>query len=126
MSMEIPDLPGFVDYYGMKVSSLGEDGDMVILGHHLNTYALAAFTAYSVNTLGLQDIYDGLVADPGPTAAEAIKHGWASLKPTCDNADDEDHEDDCYECIEIEESGWWMEIGEKEFPNTFPVTYFTP
>jgi hypothetical protein len=125
MSVEIPELSGFTEIYGMRVSTIGEDGDMVILGHHETAYALAAFTGYSVDTLGLSDIYDGLQPDPGPTATKAIKRGWASLKTACDEFGEDEHDPDCYECIEISECSWYLEIGEKEHPNSFPVTYFT-
>jgi hypothetical protein len=123
---EMPDLAGFEDFYGMKVSAIGDDGDLIILGHHNPTYALAAFTAYSVNVLGLSDIYDGHCADPGPTAAAAICHKRASLLTECDEARESDHDlEDCSLCAEIADHLWYLEIGEQEQPNTFPVTYFT-
>jgi hypothetical protein len=124
-AVEIPELSGFTEVYGMKISMIGEDGDMVILGHHATIYALAAFNGYAVDVVGLDDVYDGLVADPGPTAVKAIKQGWASLKTTCDEFREDEHDPDCSECIEISECSWWMEIGEHQHPNSFPVTYFT-
>lgn len=124
MSAAIPELGGFGTRYGVRVSAIGEDGDMVILGHVEPRRALAAFNSYCRVVIGLTDIYDGLVGTPVPMALKAISHGWASLVTACDEAGEEDHEEDCYQCIEISESLWWMEIGEKERPNAFPVTYF--
>lgn len=125
MSAVTPELSGFTEIYGIKVSALGEDGDLIALGHHKPIYALAAFTGYAVDVMGLQDVYDGLVDDPGPKVTAATKHGWATLKTACDEAGEDDHDDDCYECIEISEFSWYIEVGEKEVPGAFPVTYFT-
>ncbi len=125
MSAEIPELSGFQEIYGIKVSAIGEDGDLIALGHHKTLYALAAFTGYAVDVMGLQDLYDGSTDDPGSKASAAIKQGWAGLVTACDEAGEEDHQDDCCECIEIREHAWYLEVGDKEVPNSFPVTYFT-
>lgn len=125
MAAAIPQLQGFETRYGVPVSAIGEDGDMIILGHVDKRRALAAFNSYCRVVIGLADIYDGLAGTPVPMALKAISQGWASLREQCDSAGDDDHPDDCDECIEISEHSWYIEVGDKERPNSFPVTYFT-
>ncbi|MFJ3601864.1 hypothetical protein ACIPVA_03615 [Streptomyces anulatus] len=65
-------------YYGIPVAYIGEDGDMVALGHHTHRRALAAFNAHARQHCGLTNIAD----DPQAIAQwwlEAVSPGWATF-----------------------------------------------
>lgn len=140
MSKEIPDLPGFEEHYGIRICTIGEDGDLVALGHWDLRHALAAFNSYARRVIGLTDLLEG---DGGPLpdddseplsqewkgALGRIDVTWARLMTECDEADEEEHEDDCYECSDIKEhvtsGSWWLSCdGRPDSPNTFPVMHY--
>jgi hypothetical protein len=45
-------------HYGIRVSTVGEDGDMIALGHHSNLRTLAAFNRHMRVFLGLANLAD--------------------------------------------------------------------
>jgi len=97
-------------HYGIKVSHIGEDGDLIALGHHRPLRALAAFNRHMRVFLGL----DNLADDRSATAADwlpALQQKHAVFRtPDPEN--------------EFEDPEWswvadWCEAGE---PNARPVT----
>jgi hypothetical protein len=55
-------------HYGIKVSHIGEDGDLIALGHHSDLRTLAAFNRHMRVFLGLANLAD----DRSSTAAEWV------------------------------------------------------
>lgn len=106
-----PDLPGFTEIYGVKVCVLGEDGNLVALGHHEPKRALAAFARYSRVYL------DRLETDPGERLTDRIIRMWATNQAQCD-------EGDCGGRCEICTSDWWLTWGKTPTPGAFPITVF--
>lgn len=45
-------------HYGIKVAHIGDDGDMICLGHHSDRRTLAAFNRHSRTFLGLANLAD--------------------------------------------------------------------
>ena len=120
-TVTIPDLDGFTTHYGIRVSDIGEDGDLIILGHHDKRRALAALNRHARKVWGLQDLLDGGWGRR-PVIGE-ITVDWATLKERCDLHDD--HDKDCGECAQIAEGPWWIECGAHPAPNSFPVMYWS-
>lgn len=56
-------------HYGITVCHIGEDGDMLALGHHDPRRALAAFNRHARTVLGLANYLD----DRSAVAAEALE-----------------------------------------------------
>lgn len=56
----IPDLKGFETYYGLKVSDIGEDGNVLILGHHHHDplRVVAALNRHARTFWGLRNLID--------------------------------------------------------------------
>lgn len=79
----IPDLAGFTVCYGVPVSSIGEDGDLVALGHYPPHRALAAFNRYSRTVIGLKDITDGGYVSDMTALLKAMEPKWAVQRQHC-------------------------------------------
>lgn len=131
-TIQLPDLDGFVEHYGVKVALIGEDGDWAVaLGHVEPRRALAAFNRMARVDLGWRDFL-GEFHSYGDVdeALSAIKQTWAALKTECDyypGCGGPDHaEDSCTECREIRAAGWWLDWDDKvtaDTPGAFPITY---
>lgn len=83
-------------HYGIPVSSLGEDGDLIALGHHDDDKALEAFRAHT-----------GLALDD-----ERITCGWACFYKPQPGSDEWE-----------EEYSWVAEPATADIPGALPVTY---
>jgi hypothetical protein len=119
-SATIPDLPDFETYYGVQVSDIGEDGDVIILGHHDKRRALAALNRHARTFWGLTNLYDG--ATTVSPAVDNLRERWAVLLTKCENADGPDHEGRCYRCEDIASSSWWIDYSADETASgAFPV-----
>lgn len=132
MPENIPDLAGFEEHFGIKVSCFGEDGDLVALGHHDPRRALAAFNRYTKSLIGLPDLLDGTAMrspEGWKAAAARVKPAWAYMIGNCDAGGEPDHDEgECPECEEIQQFGWYMTITHETnqgLPGTFPVTLYT-
>lgn len=101
-----PDLPGFETHYGCRVSVVGEDGEMIILGHAGKLRTLAAFNAYSRRTVGLKDISDGIRPADMAQYIEGISHRWATTE---DGSNDYD---------------WVMQTYKTCLIGAFPITIY--
>lgn len=116
----IPDLKGFETHYGMRVSDIGEDGNVVILGHHDKRRALAALNRHARTFWGLPDLYDGrLPMFRESPAVDHLRDCWATLVKNCG---DPGHAADCFRCRELAEADWWIDYSANETdPDAFPV-----
>ncbi|BEL07866.1 hypothetical protein Q0Z83_060570 [Actinoplanes sichuanensis] len=122
-SQLLPDLEGFEEFFGIKVSTLGEDGGMVALGHHEPKRALAAFNAYA-KSLGFTDLDDfSSFGGDWAKALDRIRTGQAVLRKQCEYAGRKDHETNCSECAQMSQFPWWMDCSPTvDDVDTFPVT----
>jgi hypothetical protein len=108
---EIPALAGSETYYGVTLSDVGDDGDVVILGHgHDPMRLIAALNRHAREYWGFVNLLD----DKSMTVADLagdFSETWAYL--TADNTD---------------EYGWYMEWNVNPLmPNgSFPVTMWRP
>lgn len=132
---DLPDLDGFETHYGMKVASSGEDGDLVMLGHHQPLRAIAAMNAYSRRVIGLTNMADarwGWVDDliRNPDGSARLRWLWmvdGVALGSCLDHQEEPDEDGCSDCYEIRvthfhRGGWYMLNTTEATPGAFPVT----
>lgn len=123
----IPQLDGFEVHYGIPVSSIGEDGDMIVLGHHDGKQALSALNAYA-KSLGWIDLLDGdgRWTDAWKVALSQVESRWALLVERCDEypkcATDLSEDGKCQRCAEITDAGWYLNYAATEADQgAFPV-----
>ncbi|MFI5473166.1 hypothetical protein ACIA6D_23365 [Streptomyces cacaoi] len=97
-------------HYGIQVATLGEDGDMIALGHHDTRRALAAFNRHARVVWGLLNLED---------SRSALAADWAKdIKPCMAVFRTADPESD-YEdpgCI------WFADWSDPDSPDARPVT----
>ncbi len=141
----LPDLDGFDTHYRVRISCVGDDGDMVMLGHVPPRRAIAAVRAYLRRLLGNQiEVDDQLNHRLGriPWVREFARthdaddmftpgqHRWATLVRTCDRwpvCRDPGHE--CgtpAPCETIATYPWWITWDgvTADTPDAFPITYW--
>ena len=97
-------------HYGITVAHIGDEGDMIALGHHSPRRALAAFNRHARVFVGLVNIAD----DRSETAAEwldGIKHERAVFRKP--NPNDEWEEPDM---------AWVADWSNPDDPDARPVT----
>ncbi|MEU5549220.1 hypothetical protein ABZ738_05575 [Micromonospora sp. NPDC047793] len=102
-----PPLDMLGTYYGVPISDIGEDGDVIALGH-VGTHRMAAALRRHA-----REVWGDDIADPMPTSrrsltdiTDAIAHVW--MVNTVDDLDE-----------------WCLERTEPTTPGAFPVTYWT-
>ena len=96
-------------HYGITVAHLGEDGDMVALGHHSVRRALAAFNRHARVFVGLINLAD----DRSATVSDwdiAVEQKWAVFR----KSNPEDGEDPDYV--------WVCDYSAEGEPGARPVT----
>lgn len=121
----IPDLEGFDTNYGIPISAIGEDGALIVLGHHDRRRTVAALNRYSRKLFGFASLLD----DPAATYADAevgLHERWAVLVTECDDRGTHDDytatDGFCPRCREIAEAMWWIRYDAAETdPGAFPV-----
>lgn len=99
-------------HYGIPVSTYGEDGDMLAIGHHDPRRALAAFNRHSRRFLGLVNILDDRCADAGDVGnllADLIPRWGLFRLPRPELEEDPDYV-------------WVMEECTADTPGAMPVT----
>lgn len=140
----IPDLDGFDTFYGVRISCIGEDGDMIMLGHVDDRHAIAVVRAYLRRLQGPVDadeyLNDRLARDPDDlrhaiergyvdvfrpvarTYAREIKH--CDRFPQCQGPDV-----DCgppVSCAELDGCAWWLDTDtHPAMAGAFPASYWT-
>jgi hypothetical protein len=81
-------------YFGIPVSTVGEDGDLIALGHHQERRALAAFNRFARTQWGWANVVDDRHAEAEPILDE-VRSGWALFLPP-DPAEGDDPDSDWY------------------------------
>ena len=77
-------------FYGVPITSVGEDGDMLAFGHVDPRRALAAFNRYARTVCGLLNLADDRSATTDDML-NSIRHEWAVFHaPDPDDGDDPD------------------------------------
>jgi hypothetical protein len=100
-------------HYGIPTTCIGEDGDMLALGHHAPRRALAAFNRHARVFLGLANLVD----DRGAHAVDyldGIHQEWAVFRQP--NPDDQ---------WEGPDWTWVADWSDPHHPDARPVTVFT-
>ncbi len=77
----VPDLALFSTFYGVRLSQIGEDGDVVLLGHPGKLRAFAAMRAWLRYDCGDAEV---LYEWEGPVV-DRLRHQWAIVRTHCDD-----------------------------------------
>lgn len=124
----IPDLKGFSTYYGLRVSGIGEDGDLIILGHHHHDplRVIAALNAHARTFWGLVNLLDRPYAELTDLTG-SIRETHAVLITSCAGLDQDCAGEGCWRCRELAGTDWWIEWSHAaDEPGAFPVTVWSP
>jgi hypothetical protein len=105
--VQVPDLPegSTFDYYGLRTSTIGEDGDCVVFGHPEPRYVIAALNKLHRDLLGLLNMADDRSAT-FDDMAEMLDYTWAVLINECGRCDPDAAK--CFACEEIKDADWWL------------------
>lgn len=79
---ELPKLEGCKTFYGIQVAAIGEDEQLLIIGHHDDRRTVAALNAYSRKIHHLGCLFGDGRSDPGDylTAAAGLDRTWAVFR----------------------------------------------
>lgn len=116
-TVPVPDLDGFLTLYGVPVCAIGEEGDLVALGHHDHRRTLAAFMAYYRRVIGdpLSLYVDD---DPADVPIEAV---WAELLGECGHCPDKELGTVCEQCDHVRRGDWYLTWSDEPGPGRFPI-----
>ncbi|WP_433893055.1 hypothetical protein [Streptomyces sp. CA-111067] len=100
-------------YDDIAVCCSGEDGDMIALGHHDPTTALAAFNRHATEYLGLANIVDDATLPAAELASYAkhITQHWGTVRKATEAEQDN------------EGWSWCLESAIKDTPGAIPYTW---
>lgn len=73
-------------YYGIPVSSYGEDGNMLALGHHTHRQAFAAFNKHARTAFGFANFADDRQAHLDDWI-DGVRHAWLTFHRGDPNGD---------------------------------------
>jgi hypothetical protein len=73
-------------HYGVPVTCIGEDGDMLAFGHHEPRRALAAFNRHARTEIGLANILDDRSASAEDLLGD-IAQGWGLFRKPAGDED---------------------------------------
>jgi hypothetical protein len=143
-ALTVPDLAGFDTCYGVRISCIGDDGDMVMLGHVDRRRAIAAVRAYLRKLWMVQaEVDDHLTChlglDPGD-AERAAERGFefdagihrhavvvehCNRWPACQEPDADCGEPDS--CTGLGGYDWYLKVDDvtPDTPGAFPITYWS-
>ena len=127
-----PDLLGFTTLYGVRLCTIGEDGEAVIaLGHPEPMRAVAAFNRYARTEMGLRDMLDSHHAGSLLDALDDLEWIWGRLATIedCDSREsdlEDGTEHYCEMCRELAEGGWWLSWSTEPKDGSFPVVVWRP
>ncbi len=109
------------EVYGVRLDWVGENGEVLILGHHGPRRAVAAVTWLHRDVSPDQ---------PGATyrsVAAGLRESWAVLRTACSRVEERDHRHPCPECLDMQGGRWWIAWHRREgLPGVFPVTLWSP
>ncbi|MDQ0376538.1 hypothetical protein [Amycolatopsis thermophila] len=113
------------EHYGVWVCFVGDDGDLVALGHHEPKRVLAAFNRYCRIELSMRNVADDRDVSY-KEAAEILRWRHGRLITACESPD---HDDEirmghsCHQCALLGGGGeWWLDWSNPEHPDAFPIT----
>lgn len=116
-----PELDGFQECYGIRVSYIGDDGAMIALGHHDHRIVIAAMNQHARSYCGLANMLD----DPRATYDDVegwLNERWAvELVDRCLECGDNP---ECRECQALRtraEDEWCLRWGNEPTAGSFPV-----
>jgi hypothetical protein len=122
-----------VTVYGVPITCVGEDGDLLALGHYDDRRTVAAFAAFTRRHLGWHMNaaftrrhlgWHMNVEYPHEPILSGVSRKWAVLQSDgCDAVHETWHEPQCGLCTEIRAHEWWMRWNVSESDDgAFPVT----
>lgn len=114
----LPTLSGFTTHYGIPVAGIGEEGELVALGHHEPRRAFAAFNRFVRREWGW-DLASETKTRSSRTLADRIRHEHFVVGNTCGDCD---NQPDCVYCTEARRHDWWLRQANSTDRDTFPVT----
>lgn len=140
----IPDLDGFTTIYGVPISCIGEDGDMIMLGHIDDRTAVAVARAYLRKLWTNQDEVDRyldtrLGRDPWAYQRaltrdvlgmfEPVSRRYGHLIQHCDRWPMcQEPDGECGQpttCQELDSCNWWIDCDVRPGGHgVFPVSYW--
>jgi len=119
---------GFSEHYGIRVACLGEDGDMIALGHHDSRRVVAAFNRHARHHscwFNMADDTEATYAD----VVDALLATYVTEDLVCGSCID--YDDDCATCRASHDrrfsiDGWSPSFGvSTPGPGVFPVTVWS-
>lgn len=118
-----PDLAGFVTYNGIRITALGDDGDVLLaMGHHPARKAAKAFEAFVKGEWDWRNLADCSPHYNLADAGRALQQRWGVLLTDCGGCSGDR---DCSTCREIKDGPWYIDydaVYTAETPRAFPVT----
>ncbi len=114
---ELPDLTGFTEHNGIRMTAIGDDGETLLaLGHHDPVKTVHAFHWLLRHRLG----DNGLPERGTPReVAEDVHALWAVTLTECGDCGGRS---DCLDCAAIKSSDWWIDYSASEQDlGRFPV-----
>jgi hypothetical protein len=118
---DTPNLTGFVEHNGIRMTAIGDDGDRLLaLGHHNPIKMAHTFDWFLRHVIGEPA---GLTEIGTPVeVAHDIHALWAVTINECGECGGRD---DCHDCAAIRNSDWWVDWAVSEDdPGAFPVMVF--
>lgn len=129
-----PDLSGFTTHYGVRLCEIGDDGDIVVLGHVDPRTATAAIRELLRGQLDRVEADEVIRRNSRRRDGSGwpVTHSYAVLLEHCSAWPDCRTPDaygdtmcDIPSCFEISEYGWYLSFGAtQDAPGAFPVTYW--
>ncbi len=113
-------LHGFVEYRGVRLTAMGDDGDVLLaIGHPADQTAVKAMRTFLIADCGWAR---GDVADLGTIAevAQLLYRRWAAVVTDCGECGGGEG---CAMCATIRSHDWWLDYSATEpVEGGFPVT----
>lgn len=122
----LPDLTGFSTYYGVQVSWIGDEGDMIALGHHDPRTVIAALNRCARIEAGLSNLTDDRDATYQDMKQRLAADYFIQLVDNCLECGGEP---DCGACKDIRaayaDGNWWLHrVASADVSGAFPATYW--
>ncbi len=116
-----PELDGFQECYGIRVSYIGDDGAMIALGHHDKRVVIAAMNRHARTYCGLENMLD----DPRAgyhDVERGLSECWAvELHDRCLECGDNPECRECHALRNRPAEEWCLRWGIERTPGSFPV-----
>lgn len=132
------------EHYGQRVTFIGEEGDVLVLGHPGRRRSIAAANRLARKVMGLRNLADdlGVLVDDVEAVEKwavpghgencdlvAARHRWAADPNSCQHNEppviqlgDEIKPDQNCDCDINGDGEWWIRYVAEGTPGAFPVT----